>query len=48
MYFEESDIKEKVEPVSKELTYAVSFVAILLFVFGLLPSSLIDLTYNSL
>jgi len=48
MYFEESDIKEKVEPVSKELTYAVSFVAILLLVFGLLPSSLIDLTYNSL
>jgi len=48
MYFEESDIKEKVEPVSKELTYAVSFVAILLLVFGLLPSSLIDLTYNNL
>ena len=48
MYFDKPESDEKVEPVSRDLTYAVSFVAILLLVVGILPSSLIDLAYTSL
>ncbi len=48
MYFDDPKDSSKIEPVNAQLTYAVSFVAILLLVFGILPSSLIDLAYNSL
>jgi NADH-quinone oxidoreductase subunit N len=48
MYFDDPEDESKLEAVSYQLHLAVSFVAILLLVFGILPSSIIELTYNSL
>ncbi|MGM0542143.1 MAG: NADH-quinone oxidoreductase subunit N, partial [Pseudomonadota bacterium] len=48
MYFDKADDESPLEPVNPSLTWAVSFTAILLVVLGLLPSSLIELCYNSL
>ncbi|QBZ82856.1 NADH-quinone oxidoreductase subunit N [Hydrogenovibrio crunogenus] len=48
MYFDEPEDSTKIEPVSNQLNWAVSFVSIALLVLGLMPSSLITLCYNSL
>lgn len=48
MYFDEPKDDSKIEPVSNQLNWAVSFVSIALLVLGLMPSSLITLCYNSL
>lgn len=48
MYFDEPEDDTKIEPVSNQLNWAVSFVSIALLVLGLMPSSLITLCYNSL
>jgi len=48
MYFDAPQDDSKIEPVNNQLTYAVSFVALLLLVAGIFPSSLIELAYNSL
>ena len=48
MYFDEPEDDIKVEPVSSQLNWAVSFVSIALLILGLMPSSLITLSYNSL
>ncbi len=48
MYFDESEDTSPVEAVTKQLKWGVSFVAMALLVLGLLPSTLIDLSYTSL
>ncbi len=48
MYFDAPEDSSKVEPMSNQLNIVVSIVAISLLVLGLMPSSLIDLAYNSL
>lgn len=48
MYFDEPEDNTKIEPVSNQLNWAVSFVSIALLLLGLMPSSLITLCYNSL
>jgi NADH-quinone oxidoreductase subunit N len=48
MYFDQPEDDSKVQPVSSGLNWGVSFVAIALLVLGLMPSSLIDLCYQSL
>lgn len=48
MYFDEPDDATPIEPVSRQLKWAVSFVASLALILGLMPSSLITLCYNSL
>ncbi|MBD3611581.1 MAG: NADH-quinone oxidoreductase subunit NuoN [Hydrogenovibrio crunogenus] len=48
MYFDEPEDNTKIEPVSSQLNWAVSFVSIALLLLGLMPSSLITLCYNSL
>lgn len=48
MYFDEPEEKGKVEPISPQLNWAVSFVSIALLILGIMPSSLISLCYNSL
>lgn len=48
MYFDEPDDPSPIEPVSRQLKWAVSFVSALLLILGLMPSSLITLCYSSL
>ncbi len=48
MYFDEPDDNAKIEPISNQLNWAVSFVSIALLLLGLMPSPLITLCYNSL
>jgi len=48
MYFDEPDDSTPIEPVSRQLKWAVSFISALLLILGLMPSSLITLCYNSL
>jgi len=48
MYFDKTEDTSPLEPISSELNWAVSFVAIALLVLGLMPSSLIELTYQSI
>lgn len=48
MYFDDPDDATPIEPVSRQLKWAVSFVSALLLILGLMPSSLITLCYNSL
>lgn len=48
MYFDDPDDSTPIEPVSRQLKWAVSFVSALLLILGLMPSSLITLCYNSL
>ena len=48
MYFDQAPESSNVETTSKTSLVAVSFVAISLLVLGLMPSSLIDLCYQSL
>lgn len=48
MYFDEPEEKGKVEPISGSLNWLISFVALALLVVGLLPSSLITLSYNAI
>lgn len=48
MYFDPVEDNSKVEVTSKASLYAVSIVSIALLVVGLVPSSLIDLCYQSL
>jgi NADH-quinone oxidoreductase subunit N len=47
MYFDKPDDETSIEPVSKATNWTISFVAIALLVFGLFPSSLINLVYNA-
>ncbi len=48
MYFDKPADDQPVTTPSKSLTYTVSFVAIALLLLGILPSTFIDLVYNSL
>ncbi|WP_127470582.1 NADH-quinone oxidoreductase subunit NuoN [Thiomicrorhabdus aquaedulcis] len=48
MYFDEPEDNTKIEPVSGSLNWTVSFVALSLLVLGLMPSSLINLCYQSI
>jgi len=48
MYFDKAEDSKPLEPISSELNWAVSFVAIALLVLGLMPSSLIELSYQSI
>ena len=48
MYFDKADETGPIAPVSGELNWAVSFVSIALLVLGLMPSSLIELCYQSI
>ncbi len=48
MYFDKPEEPTPLEPVNASLTWGVSFTALLLLLLGLFPSSLIDLSYNSL
>lgn len=49
MYFDEPESSAlKVEPISRQLNWAVSLLAVSLLILGLMPSSLITLTYASL
>ena len=48
MYFDKTDDTTPLEPISSQLNWTVSFVAIALLVLGLMPSSLIELAYHSI
>ncbi|MBN2866898.1 MAG: NADH-quinone oxidoreductase subunit NuoN [Thiotrichales bacterium] len=48
MYFDKAEDTSPLQPISSELNLAVSFVAIALLVLGLMPSSLIELAYQSI
>lgn len=48
MYFDKAEDTTPLEPISSELNWAVSFVSIALLVLGLMPSSLIELSYQSI
>lgn len=48
MYFDKSEDSSPLQPISSSLNWTVSFVAIALLVLGLMPSSLIDLAYQSI
>ena len=48
MYFDKPENETKIETTSSASNLAVSFFALCLLILGLVPSSLIDLCYNSL
>ena len=48
MYFDKAEDTSPLQPISSELNIAVSFVSIALLVLGLMPSSLIELAYQSI
>ncbi|MEA3406414.1 MAG: NADH-quinone oxidoreductase subunit N, partial [Pseudomonadota bacterium] len=48
MYFDKAEDTTPLEPISSELNWAVSFVSIAVLVLGLMPSSLIELCYQSI
>jgi NADH-quinone oxidoreductase subunit N len=48
MYFDQPEDTSRLETVNGSLTIGVSSIAILLLVLGLLPSSMIDIFFNSL
>jgi len=48
MYFDKAEDNSPLQPISTELNWAVSFVSIALLVLGLMPTSLIELAYQSI
>ncbi len=48
MYFDKTEDTSPLQPISSELNWAVSFVSIALLVLGLMPSSIIELCYQSI
>ncbi len=48
MYFDKPEDTSRLDPVNGRLTIGVSSIAILLLVLGLLPSTMIDIFFNSL
>ncbi|WP_373019902.1 NADH-quinone oxidoreductase subunit NuoN [Thiomicrorhabdus sp.] len=48
MYFDKTEDETPLAPVSSQLNWAVSLVSIALLVLGLMPSSLIELSYQSI
>lgn len=48
MYFDKGEDETALQPISGQLNWAVSLVSIALLALGLMPSSLIDLSYQSI
>ncbi|WP_028486874.1 NADH-quinone oxidoreductase subunit NuoN [Thiomicrorhabdus chilensis] len=48
IYFDKPNDESPLNPISSQLNWAVSFVSIALLVLGLMPSSLIELCYQSI
>ncbi|MDG6778320.1 NADH-quinone oxidoreductase subunit NuoN [Thiomicrorhabdus sp. zzn3] len=48
MYFDKAEETAPIAPVSSQLNWAVSLVSVALLVLGLMPSSLIELSYQSI
>jgi NADH-quinone oxidoreductase subunit N len=48
MYFDKTEDESPLSPISSQLNWAVSFASIALLVLGLMPSSLIELSYQSI